>query len=172
MERWIAWVGRINRATAFFCGFLVVAMMVTVVWEVVLRYVFNMPTIWSLALTATYLFPACVFLGGAYTLQVGGHVSVDIFYGRLPSRLQGVLNIFSHIIILCFSLALVWQGWKMALNAFIKGEKIPDILLGWPLFLSEMVVFLGGFFVCIQIIVSLISNIVGLIKPNSDLKNG
>ena len=72
------WVGRVISMLVFpMVGFLV--------WEVMMRYVFNQPTIWAHELSAI-LYAIFFLLGGAYTLQQKGHINVDILYLRLSPR--------------------------------------------------------------------------------------
>ena len=55
-----------------------------VLYEVIMRYVFDAPTIWGFKAT-TFLYRVHFMLGLAYTDVTDGHVEVDIFTAR-PNR--------------------------------------------------------------------------------------
>ena len=69
--------GRFLRLTALLGGWVLMALMVYTVADVVLRYLFNRPFSGSLEVTE-FAMSAIVFLGIAYCGWVGGHVAVDI----------------------------------------------------------------------------------------------
>ncbi|MBM3565789.1 MAG: TRAP transporter small permease subunit, partial [Alphaproteobacteria bacterium] len=66
------WVGK-----AF--AWLIVLLTLAVSYEVLVRYVFNAPTVW--AFDISYITYGSMFLmGGAYTLVRNGHVRADMLY--------------------------------------------------------------------------------------------
>lgn len=106
-------IDRISEWSGKSVSFLVIAIMGITVWEVVLRYVFNAPTIW--AFDAAYLiFGAYGVLGGAYTLYLKGHVNVDILYGRLPLRARAIVDVVTSTFFFFFCGLLLWKGGVMA----------------------------------------------------------
>ena len=46
------------------------------------RVIFGVPVNWALEMSQ-FLLSAYYLLGGAYTLQLGAHVRMDLFYDRL-----------------------------------------------------------------------------------------
>ncbi len=74
-----------------------------------------------------YLFSALFLLGGAYTLKHGGHVRVDVFYGRLSPRNQAWINLAGAIVFLLpFCLLMIWVTVPAAVNSWSIGEQSPD----------------------------------------------
>jgi TRAP-type mannitol/chloroaromatic compound transport system permease small subunit len=68
---WVAWL---NMPLVFI-----------VAWEVVARYAFNAPTIWSFDLT--YMLYGTIFmLGCAYALHKGAHIRTDFFFEKWSPR--------------------------------------------------------------------------------------
>jgi TRAP-type mannitol/chloroaromatic compound transport system permease small subunit len=80
---------------------LVFILMIVMVYEVVMRYVFTAPTIWAMELSG-YLMLLFVALGGAFVLQQDGHISVDILYCRLSRRAQAVMNVMTSVLFFVF----------------------------------------------------------------------
>jgi TRAP-type mannitol/chloroaromatic compound transport system permease small subunit len=71
---------------------LVVALTGIVVYEVLLRYAFNRPTIW--AFDVEYMVGSFFWMIGlAYCLKHGGHVRVDFLYSRLSVRWQAIIDV-------------------------------------------------------------------------------
>ena len=83
------------------CMWLVFILMLVMVFEVVMRYVFTAPTIWGMELSG-YLMLLFVALGGAFVLQQDGHISVDIVYSHLSKRAQAVMNVLTSVLFFVF----------------------------------------------------------------------
>ena len=84
--------------------------------EVILRYFFNAPTVWSAELSS-YLFGALSILGGGYVAHIDAHVRMDIFRSRLSPRGRALLDTFTSILTFVFCFILIWMGLFNALDA-------------------------------------------------------
>ena len=82
---------------------LLVPLIVGIAYDVFMRYVFNAPTIWSFSLS--YMLGATlIMIGFAYVLYHRGHVSVDLIYSKLPTKVKHIINIvFTSIFFLPLS---------------------------------------------------------------------
>ena len=70
---------------------LIIPMVVGVAYEVVMRYLFDAPTVW--AYDSTYmLYGSHFMLGAAYTLRIDGHIRTDLFYDKWSPRTQGIVD--------------------------------------------------------------------------------
>ena len=85
MKAFLSVIDHISDWSGKIFSFLWIAVIIIIVIEVVLRYGFNAPTNYAHELTA-FLCAVVYILGGAYTLYLRGHVSVDVFYNRLSWR--------------------------------------------------------------------------------------
>ncbi|MBU1276180.1 MAG: TRAP transporter small permease subunit [Proteobacteria bacterium] len=81
--------------------------------EVILRYFFNSPTIWSGELIG-YLFGVMTFMSGAYCLRYEQHIRLDLFRGRLGSHGKALLDIATSSFTYLFLIMLIWQGGALA----------------------------------------------------------
>lgn len=101
---------------------LIVFIMLTMTFEVTMRYVFNAPTIWSYDVTymlggAFFLFPA------SYVLLHEGHVRVDVFYSKFSRRRKTLVDIILTPLLFFPALGvLVYHGWKFAFWSLEQGE--------------------------------------------------
>jgi TRAP-type C4-dicarboxylate transport system permease small subunit len=52
-----------------------------------------------------------VFLGAAVGVERGAHFRLHLLVDRMPLRLQRAAGVFGSLIVIAFSLVLIWQGW-------------------------------------------------------------
>jgi TRAP-type mannitol/chloroaromatic compound transport system permease small subunit len=79
MRAFIAIVGKINLAMGRLVAPLTLVITIFVLWEILVRYLFNAPTTWSNEMNQ-YLLCALVMIGAGYTLKNRAHTRVDIIY--------------------------------------------------------------------------------------------
>jgi len=133
-------------------GLGVIVMMAGVVREAVGRYFFNSPTQWVIELSG-YLMVALVFLGGAYTYLNDGHVRVDMIYLRSGRKVRRCLDFFGYLVVLSYSIVLMWQSWNMAWGSF--GSKATSMDAGIPLFPVQATVPLGCLFLSVAVLIKI-----------------
>ena len=167
-KKGMRWVGYLNAAVGLVSGICIVIAMLAIVWEVVSRYLFNSPTTWAAELTSVYLLPATIFLGAAYTLQVDGFIRVDIFLSRFSKKKRAIADIVAYIAGLVMVYALIWRGWEISYRSFMTGETTASTLLGWPIYPSHAMVWIGSLFLALELILKILSSIELFFK--SDLK--
>jgi TRAP-type mannitol/chloroaromatic compound transport system permease small subunit len=91
--RWVAWC--------------LLAMVIVQVAVVLMRYVLGLGSIW-LQETIIYAHATLFMLAAAWTLQRGGHVRVDIFYGRASPRRKALIDLIGAVVLLFpFAIALM-----------------------------------------------------------------
>jgi TRAP-type mannitol/chloroaromatic compound transport system permease small subunit len=93
-------IAAIGRAAAWCCLYVVLAEFAVVV----LRYALGLGSI-RLQESVLYAHGGLFMLAAAWTLQVGGHVRVDIFYAQASSRTRAIVDLVGTIIFL-FPLAI------------------------------------------------------------------
>ena len=83
--------------------------------QIVMRYVFNRPLIWSEELSR-YLYVWIAWIGCAYCVGTKSHISVPIFSERLPVGVRKVLTGIGNIIVIGFLLYLIPYSFSYALG--------------------------------------------------------
>ena len=146
-------IERLNIALAFIAGISMLALTALTTHEVIARYFFNAPTSWSLEISE-YLMVVCVYLGMAYSLQKGAHVSVPLVYKYLSRRAQRMLDLATSILLLVFWLVLFWQTSGMATYYLINHVR-SETILAFPLFYPMSIVAVGCLTSCLQMILIL-----------------
>jgi TRAP-type mannitol/chloroaromatic compound transport system permease small subunit len=78
-------------------AWLNVPLVFVVAWEVIARYFFHAPTIWSF--DVTYMLYGTIFmLGAAYALHKGAHIRTDFFYEKWSVKTKGMVDSISYIV--------------------------------------------------------------------------
>ncbi len=116
-------------------AFFALGMAVLVVVDIVLRQFFNRPMAGIIELE-TFMVAVLCFVGLAYTQIKGGHVRIDLLVGKIPTRVQGVLQcIFPAFGLFLFGLIAFQYG--MRVMDSMRLREISDILVWpyWPFFL-------------------------------------
>ena len=125
---------RILDMTAVLAGALLVFLILSVCWEVVLRYFFNKPTSWVVEISG-YIVLWVPFLVSAWVLRRGSHIRMDLLIGGLGPRGQAIMNTitFSIAALICF--ILTWYGVKVVLDLYQTGFITQTFLriYKWPI---------------------------------------
>ena len=131
-------------------GWLIVLMTLGVSYEVVVRYVFNAPTPWSLDVSFI-MYGSLFMMGGAYTLSRNGHVRGDFLYRLWRPRVQaGVDLVLYFFFFFPGVLALVFAGWKYASRSWGYGEVSVNSPAGVPIYQFKSVIVAAGILLTIQ----------------------
>ncbi|MGC9323310.1 MAG: TRAP transporter small permease subunit [Desulfomonilia bacterium] len=116
-------IDKINEWVAKILSFVIILITIATVYEVVMRYFFDSPTIW--AFEFNYLLYGPYFLlAGAYTLAIGKHVNVDILYGRLSPRRRAIVDLITAPAFFFFIYTMLVYGWRFAWNSILVRETL------------------------------------------------
>jgi len=108
------------------CALMLIALVLNVAYDVVMRYAFNDVSIGMQELE-WHLYAMIFLLGVAYTLQMDAHVRVDIIYERLNPKQRALIDILGTLLLLwpfCFLVA--GYGISFAYDAYDIGEQSGD----------------------------------------------
>lgn len=109
----IKFIDRINERVGKAVSYLVVPLSLIVVFEVIMRYIFDAPTLWAWDVNM-YLGGLMTILGAGYAHLYKSHVSVEFFLERWSPRKKVLLElILSPLIILPLAI-LAWYGFEAA----------------------------------------------------------
>jgi TRAP-type mannitol/chloroaromatic compound transport system permease small subunit len=90
-------IDKFTDTTGVWIAWLNMPLVLAVAYEVIARYVFNAPTIWSF--DVTYMLYGTIFmLGAAYALHKGAHIRTDFFYEKWSDRTRGMVDSISYIV--------------------------------------------------------------------------
>ncbi len=119
-------IERIIRYTSNFTAVILTLLVVLVVYDATMRYLFSAGST-ALQELEWHFFDVVILLSIAYTMRMGAHVRVDIFYDRFSPKTKRLVNIFSIIFfILPFSLLIVYIGYGFVEVSFLQNEASSD----------------------------------------------
>ena len=104
-------IDRLNTQIGHAAAWLVLVVVLLQFALVVARYQFGLGSLW-LSETVIYAHATLFLLAGAWTLSVGAHVRVDIFYADASLRAKAVIDLIGAVLLLLpFALVLLWLSW-------------------------------------------------------------
>jgi TRAP-type mannitol/chloroaromatic compound transport system permease small subunit len=136
------WIGKIVS-----CSIVVLTLLVVI--EVIMRYVFRKPTIWSFEVT-TQLFGFYFMTLAGYSLLHGAHVAVDVVSETLTQKKQAFLQILSYVLFFFpFCLVLLYQGTVYATKSWEIKETSWSVFAP-PLYPIKTVIPISAFLLLLQ----------------------
>jgi TRAP-type mannitol/chloroaromatic compound transport system permease small subunit len=107
--RWVAWV--------------IIPNVLALVYEVIARYIFNSPTIWSYDVTY-FLYGSHFLLGAAYALSIDAHIRIDIFTSHFSPRTRAVIDLIGYLLLFFpVVITLIYAGAQYVAQSFEMGEQ-------------------------------------------------
>ena len=128
-------IDKFTDTTGTWIAWLNVPLVLAVTYEVLARYLFYAPTIWSF--DVTYMLYGTIFmLGAAYALHKGAHIRTDFFFEKWSIRTKGVIDSTAYIVFFfpaIFTFLIVsWnEGWY-AFQIGETSEQTPWRPILWP----------------------------------------
>lgn len=133
---------------SYLAGVIMLAITVIVSWSAVVRYLGFRPPLWTFQFTE-YALLWFTFLGAAWLLREGGHISIDTIVSRLNRKTRRKLDFIDNILGFSVSVIIFWFGTLHTIDLFQRGimEVKGTIVPKGPLFL---IIPLGGLALSIQ----------------------
>ncbi len=126
--RGVAWV--LDQFEEIVACLAVVAVIASVGWGVLTRYVTEQPATWCNEV-ATLAFAWVVFFGAAACFKYRLHPAIDVLTSRMPPRLQSAVAWFNHGLVLAFCAFMVWFGTRFAIDAWDSPSAVLRLPLTW-----------------------------------------
>ena len=108
---------KISRIAMWMTPFVVSIMM----YEVVLRYLFENPTLWVNEMSL-WVAGGIYLTAGLYVMQQRGHIRIFLLYDVVPRWLQRVFDSFSALCIAIFAACVIWGGFGEAYTKLMRWE--------------------------------------------------
>ena len=124
----------LRRAIQIVIMVMFAALIVTVFYQVLGRYLFNAPPSWSEEL-ARFLQVWIALLASALCIQQGMHLGVDYLLYAVPPRGRAVLEALVHVMVSGFLLLLLVQGGKILEVAGVQSSPAMGINM-WYAYLA------------------------------------
>jgi TRAP-type mannitol/chloroaromatic compound transport system permease small subunit len=128
IDRFSDITGRIIALTMLF-------LVVTITYEVVMRYGFNAPTVW--VYEASFMANGAAFmLGCGYALYKGAHVRTDIYWENFSERTKGIIDMISYVLLFYpVMITFMVVSFDATLHSIDTGERSQESVwraIMWP----------------------------------------
>jgi len=153
-ERLIDWI---SDRSGLFVALWSVNAVLAYTFEVLMRYAFNMPTIWVHE-SSYLLFGMQYVIAGAYGLLHGSHVRVDVLYSKLSARGQAAVAIVTSVFFFAFVTVMLATSWRFFYDSWGQQERTLETwqIHYWPL---KLMMVLGALLILLAGISQLIKDI-------------
>lgn len=153
----------IERVAMVAAGASMLAVMVVVVLDVLMRYGFNAPFTWSHDLISYYLIAGLFFPALAHATRNGQHVRVDLVYILMPRRLQRACDLvigLAMAALVCLMIVLLFERMsdELANDLVIAG------FIEWPLWAMTAIPLLGMAAFLARLLADAVGNAVALLR--------
>ncbi len=136
---------------------LLLIMVINVLWQVISRYIFNKPSIFTDEL-ARYLLIWIGLIGAAYGSGKKAHVSIDLLKQNLSKQYKKTHNIFVNIIVFLFAfLALIIGGTRLVIISFQLEQTSSAMHI--PIAYVYLALPISGLLICFYAISDIINNL-------------
>ena len=116
--RWIDWL---SEGIAKCAMWLIVVFVAVTVFDVVLRYFFQAPTIWAREFVSL-LFGPLWLLTGAYLLSKDEHVRMDLLFHRFSKRTQAIVDLVTFTLFFLYFFVIGYYSWQDWWSVFTMNE--------------------------------------------------
>ncbi len=111
-------IDAIDGALMFVGCLMLFALMLVVVADVSLRYLFNAPLQWSYEVVSSYLMPGLFFLAVSHTLKANAHVAVDILHNYVRRTTRYVFEAVCTLVALPVFALCAWVSAQHTWNDY------------------------------------------------------
>jgi len=115
-------VDRIVSVVSRLTMFLTVIVVVITFYEVVMRYLFQSPTLWVNELTL-WLGSVIFLMAGAYTMQRRAHIRITAVYDIVPRTVRLVFDIVAVLVVVAYAAMMIWAGFDVAFDTLMRWER-------------------------------------------------
>ena len=148
---------KIVKYSGYLASALFIAIGFIVSYEVIMRYLFNSPTIWVNEVSR-FLQIWATYLALTYSFHKQDFIRITVIYDRLNETGKKILDFISFIFIIIFSSFVVYYGWLIAYDS-LKVGRTSSTILDVPSFLTELAIPLCFAFLVIRVILEAIKYI-------------
>ena len=148
--------------SGYLASALFIAIGFIVSYEVIMRYLFNSPTIWVNEVSR-FLQIWATYLALTYSFHKQDFIRITVIYDRLNENGKKILDFISFIFILIFSSFVVYFGWLIAYDS-LKVGRTSSTILDVPSFLTELAIPLCFAFLVLRVILEIITYVRNFVK--------
>jgi TRAP-type mannitol/chloroaromatic compound transport system permease small subunit len=156
MQKLLLTIDKISTFIGQAFSWLIVALTLTISWEVFSRYALDHPHAWAFDVMIIQ-YGTLFMMAGAYTLAKAGHVRGDVLYGFFAPRTQATIDLILYILFFMPGVfAMTYAGYHFAAESWAIHEHSNITADGPPLYHFKTMLPLAGAALLLQGIVEII----------------
>ncbi|MEH6354554.1 MAG: TRAP transporter small permease [Marinobacter sp.] len=144
---------------------VLIFMMLTICYDVIMRYVFVAPTSWSLEIN-TFLLVYLAVVGAGEAQRHDAHIRITFFTQRFPKSGQALITMLTSALGLVFCAIMVWRGSLMAHDAWEYSERVSSAF-GTPMVYPYALIPIGFGVLGLQFLIDILRVGYDLFHPKS-----
>jgi len=160
IKTYVRFVDRMNRWVGRFAMYLVFVMMGILFYSSISK-TFFLPSLWTLEM-AQFAMVAYYLLGGGYSMQLDGHVRMDLLYGRWSDRTRAWVDAFTVIFLIFYLVFLLYGGLSSTQYALEYGERSYS---AWRPYMAPIKIVM-----CVGVLLILLQAVAALFKDIAKLR--
>jgi TRAP-type C4-dicarboxylate transport system permease small subunit len=145
-------LARIENVAAIGAGCAMVAAMILVSLDAVMRHMFARPLTFQLHLTQYYLLVAMVMLALPWGYRMGGAIQIRLLLANLPQAIAEPVVRTGLLAAAVYLLALAWEAYFVFHDALVDDEVIMGVI-DWPVAWSWIWVPIGCGLLAVRLVV-------------------
>lgn len=150
----------LDKIIEWFCIIIMGVMTCLVTWQVITRYVFNNPSVFT-EQTSQYLFVWLIMYGSAYVFGKREHMQISFVRDLTSGNLRKLIDVIQEIIIAIFVLGvMIYGGYSVSLKQMVQS----DATLQIPMGIIYSAIPISGVIVVFYVI----NNIIQILKNNKE----
>jgi len=153
----VRYVDALNHRVGRVAMYLFYVLGAVLLWSTLSRVIFGAPVNWALEMSQ-FLLSAYYLLGGAWSMQLGAHVRMDLFYDRLAARRRAQVDAIT-ILFVIFYLIVLFAGGISSTNYAIVYNQTNYTAWAPVLWPVKVVMTIGVFLMLLQAVSSLFKDI-------------
>ena len=118
----VRYVEAFNRVVGRLIMLLVFVMIGVLLYSSISRTAFNLPLIWVVEISQ-FMLVGYFLLGGAYSMQMGAHVRMDLFYAKWAPRKRAFTDTITAFCLVFYLVVLLMGGLSSTWYAIEYGQK-------------------------------------------------
>lgn len=156
---YVRWVDALNYRVGRMAMYLLFVLAGVLLWSIIAKAFFR-PPLWTQEM-AQFTMVGYFVLGGAYALQLGANVRMDLVYSRWSLRRQAMVDAVTVLTMIFFLGVVLFGGIESTLYALEVGERSRTV---WRPYMApiKIVICTGVFLMILQSVAFLIRDIAHL----------
>ena len=144
------WIDRMSEWAGKGASWLIPILILELVYDTALRYLFNAPTAWSYDIS--YMLYGTLFMfGAAHTLAVDKHVRIEILSNKVSLRSRAAIDAICYVLFFFPTVcALLYFGAGFALKSWQLREVSGESMWGAPIYPFKTVIPLAAVLLLLQ----------------------